>query len=338
MKVLHVIDRLETGGAEKLFVSITKLLHDKSVHVGTLLFQSGSPLEQELKNSITHHALHRKSKYNPAILYKANKICRQYDIVHTHLRHVYAYIRLAQWLFGGKYKLIVHDHAGITKEAPKRFKGIFKPRYYIGVNKEQVNWARTVIGVDHKNTYLLENTILKPAQPIKQPSNKNKALLVANIRKVKNIEFAIALCKNMDWQLDIYGNTLEPDYYDQLQQAAGSTANIHSGVTHFNNIYPDYKLAIHSSHEETGPLVLIEYLSAGLPFIAYKTGSAAEAIAAELPELFMDNFEPEQWQTRIDEITADHTMPEKMRAVYQRKFDPEVYINKCLDIYKNVHS
>lgn len=338
MKVLHVIDRLETGGAEKIFVSITRLLCDKNITVGALLFKTGSPLDEMLDSRITVHDLNRKSKYSLNSLYKAHSIYKQYDIVHAHLRHIYAYIRLAQWFFGGKYKLIVHDHAGITKEIPQRLKGIFKPRYYIGVNREQITWARSVIGVDQKNTYLLENTILKPAQPIKQPCNKNKAILVANIRKVKNIEFAIALCKKTGWQLDIYGNTLEQDYSVRLQQDTGSTATIQSGVTDFNNIYPEYKLAIHCSHEETGPLVLIEYLSAGLPFIAYKTGSAAETIATELPELFMNNFEQEQWQARIDEITADHTLPEKMRAVYQRKFDPEVYINKCLEIYKNVHS
>lgn len=338
MKVLHVIDRLEVGGAEKVFVGLTQLLAEHGITTGALVFSAGSPLDKQLDKKVKLHILNRKNKYSIRILRKAHRICKNYDIVHVHLRHVYAYMRLAQWLFGGKYKLIIHDHAGVANGIPKRFKGILKPKYYIGVNKQQIDWAVNTIGVPESSVYLLENTILPTNKAITQPCTDNKAMMVANIRKVKNIDFAIELCKKMNWSLDVYGNVLDHDYYTYLMSQTSESIKIKTGVIDFSDIYPSHKLAVHCSHEETGPLVLIEYLSVGLPFIAYQTGSAADAIAEELPQLFIQNFDANAWEQRIKEITADETLPSKMRTVYASKFNPEDYINKCLNIYKNVHS
>lgn len=340
MKILYVIDRLETGGAEKIFVSITKLLAGTEVTTGALLFSSGSTLEKELDKHVQLHVLNRTNKYNPLTLYKAHKICNNYDIVHTHLRHVYAYIRLAQWLFGGKYKLLVHDHSAITRNIPKRFSGIFKPDYYIGVNKQQTDWAASTIGIQKENTFLLENTITPTANHTNTSTEPKGIMMVANIRRAKNIAFAIELAKLINSPLHIYGNIIEQEYYNQLmrQTAGDKSIKINEGVTDFSDVYCQYRLAIHCSPAETGPLVLIEYLEAGLPFIAYKTGSAAETIAEDLPQLFMDNFEYEQWQNRITQIEADKSLPQKMKSLFEKKFSPTDYINKCLNIYKKIHS
>jgi len=340
MKVLHVIDRLETGGAENLFVTITSLLLNKNVTTGAMLFTGGSSLEKKLDKRLQLHILDRGNKFNPLTLYKAHKICSGYDIVHTHLRHVYAYIRLAQWLFNGKYKLIIHDHAAITDKTPLRLNGIFKPKHYIGVNSRQTEWAISTIGVDKENVFLLENTVAASPNTAPHTNIAKRAMIVANIRAVKNIEFAIELCKRMQWQLDIYGNIIEPEYYNRLIHQIGNddSISIRQGVTDFSGIYNEYGLAIHCSTAETGPLVLLEYLAAGIPFIAYKTGSAAEAIAEELPQLFMNDFKYENWEQRISEILSDKELSEKMKALFDKKFNPEDYISKCLDIYQSVRS
>ena len=114
--------------------------------------------------------------------------------------------------------------------------------------------------------------------------------------------------------------------------------NIIAGVTDFSGLYGQYSMAIHCSPKETGPLVLIEYLSTGLPFIAYQTGSAADTIAATFPQLFMQHFEEEQWEKRIREIIQDKELPLQMQLLYKTKFNPEDYINTCLQIYQSVRS
>jgi glycosyltransferase involved in cell wall biosynthesis len=338
MKVVHVIDRLAIGGAEKALIYATKAIADRNIHTGILLFNSGYQLEKDIDTKVILHVLNRTNKYKPATLLKAHNICKGYDIVHAHLRHVYAYIRLAQIMFGGKYKLILHDHAAITLETPLKLKGLFKPVYYIGVNTEQTYWAQRVLHVKKENIFLHENAV-EESRHLYTQSKSNKALLVGNIRSVKNIEFGIELVKGMNWALDIYGNVIEEDYRDKLLSLIGQyNIRIIEGVTDIDSRYSDYSIAIHCSPKETGPLVLLEYLSAGIPFISYKTGSAAEAIYQYLPELFMDNFEPHKWEQRINEILSDISLPVKMRMIFKNHFNTGNYVHKCLNIYKSVHS
>ena len=340
MKVLHAIDHLQAGGAERMFVTITSLLSAENVPVAALLFNSGYALDHQLDKGVRLRVLNRQSRFNPVTLYKAHKICSEYDIVHAHLRHVYAYLRLAQWLFRGKYKLLIHDHGAVVQTIPSRLKGIFRPKYYIGVNKAQVIWAKTHLGVSEDKTFLLENTIIPVAPASGINSVANKAMMIANIRRVKNIEFAIRLFQAIGWQLDIYGNIAEQEYYYELMQLINNNPRIRiiSGVTDFSGIYGQYNLAIHSAPAETGPLVLLQYLSAGLPFIAYKTGSAADRIADFLPAMLMNDFEPENWQQQINLILNDTMLPQKMRELFQQEFSPEKYIGQCLEIYKSIHS
>lgn len=340
MRVLHVIDKLNTGGAEKLFVTITQLLASKGMDVAALLFNEDGDLDTQLNTTIKLHILNRQQKFSPAKLYQAHKICSRYDIVHAHLRHVHAYIRLAQWLFRGKYKLLLHDHAAITNGVPARVKGILKPEYYIGVNTAQTKWAEESIGIDNNNVYLLENTATVSVNTSVAATRAKRAMMVANIRQVKNIEMAIALCRRMKWPLDIYGNVIEREYFDELKTQIGNddTIRIIQGITDFSDIYHRYGIAIHCSHAETGPLVLIEYLAAGLPFIAYQSGSAADAIAQSLPQLFMNTHEIAEWEQRIPEIVEDEQLSSKMKSLYSSQFNPQAYISKCLDIYQNVRS
>ena len=84
--------------------------------------------------------------------------------------------------------------------------------------------------------------------------------------------------------------------------------------------------------------MLLEYLSAGLPFIASKVGGVADAIAQYLPQLFLEDWNMDTWKEKVQQISTDEELPEQMRNVFQQHFSPEEYLNKCLQIYSIVHS
>lgn len=337
MKVLHVIDKLNVGGAEKVLLMLTGLLAKEGIDTGVLIYNEGGVLESSLHRSVKVHQLNRKNKYSIATLYNANKICCQYDIVHTHLRHVYAYIKLSKLLFGGRFELLLHDHSAPTYTAPVRLKGIFKPEWYIGVNKKLQQWANNVLHIYKERTFSLENTVM-PTGAVYKPIGNGKLIMVSNIRKEKNIEFAIEVSKSLNWPLDIYGDVKDEEYYNQLKVSGSENVKFIHGVTDFFSVYNDYELAIHTSTSETGPLVLSEYLSAGLPFVAFKVGGVAGAIAQHLPQLFMEHWDVAAWKERVLQVSADKELPEQMRNVFQQHFSPEEYLNKCLQIYSAVHS
>ena len=263
MKVLHVIDKLNVGGAEKVLLMLTRLLAEKSTDAGVLIYNKGGVLESSLHRSVKVYQLNRKNKYNIATLHKANKICCQYDIVHTHLRHVYAYIKLSKKLFGGRFKLLFHDHSAPTNTVPARLSGMFKPEWYIGVNKELEQWAKTVLHIDKERTFLLENTIM-PTKTVYKPRNNGKLIMIANIRREKNIEFAIEVSKLLNKPLDVYGDVKDEEYYGRLKSLSDGNVKYVHGVTDFNNVYNNYESAIHTSTSENRTISAIRIPVCGI--------------------------------------------------------------------------
>ncbi len=337
MKVLHVIDRLSPGGAEKIFVTLTDMLMQTDVEVAGMVFNDGYPLEEQLNEAMILHVLQRKNKYSLITLYKAHKTFSRYNIVHAHLRHVHAYVRLAQLLFRGKYKLVLHDHGQFNDKVPLRLSGVLKPNYYIGVNKQQVNKAQELLNINPDRVFLLENVINKNAAITRKTNRNKKAIMVANIRSAKNIAFAADVMKAAGIELTVYGNRQEEDYYKELKKVHPEL-NIVEGVTNLSDEYDKYQIAIHTASVETGPLVLQEYLAAGLPFITYNTGTVVEKICAEIPEFIMDDFEVNNWVKRINTIQSAEGIEERMQTAYSQYFNPEKYRDTCLEIYRRIHS
>ncbi|RYE26059.1 MAG: glycosyltransferase [Sphingobacteriales bacterium] len=337
MKVLQVIDTLHIGGAEQVVITLTNLLRQKAVPTDVLLLVDSGPLEKKLNGAHVHH-LNRTNKYSFAKLKETHNICRQYNIVHVHMRHCYAYIRLAQLVFNGKYKLIFQDHYGdinINQQIPFGLKGIFKPINYIGVSPALVQWAKEKLNIAEAKCYLLHNTVMNTIGD-HQAADNGKVMVVSNIRSTKNIEFAIDLFAGTAYQLTIYGNKENEQYYREVKASCKlRDVRIVEGQTNITSVYEGYDIAIHCSRSETGPLVLLEYMSQGLPFLAYKTGAVADVIANELPLYFINNFNKQEWLTRIKEISSvkDHSA---LVLAFQKYFSPESYINTCLQVYQNV--
>ena len=87
MRVLHVINTLRTGGAEKLVSQIVPLLVESGHQVDVFVFDGTSTFfYQVLENSGIKVISYRNgcNVYNPLIILKLIKLMRNYDIVHTH--------------------------------------------------------------------------------------------------------------------------------------------------------------------------------------------------------------------------------------------------------------
>lgn len=281
MRILQVIDKLDVGGAEKVFITLATLLKKEGVNVDALVFDGSGELMCELDNKITVHNLDRKNKYAIATLNKLNSICAAYDIVHVHMRHCFAYTALAKKLFRGKYKIVLHDHYGdidINQNVPLKLQ-LLLPDVYIGVSNTLRNWSIEKWKLAANITHVLKNTILPTSYDVKQYDTPDTCM-ISNFRKTKNIEFVISLYKKLNWPLTIYGRINDKGYYEQILSLIGDSGNIKlvTSAKGFSDIEAGHNFAIHTAASESGPLVLLEYMSAGIPFLAYNTGEVAKTI------------------------------------------------------------
>lgn len=88
MNIIHIINALEIGGAERLLVEtlpeIKQMKHDVKV---ILLYSSNSYFEKKLKqNGIEVIALnHKHEAYNICLIAKLHQLIKDADVVHSHL-------------------------------------------------------------------------------------------------------------------------------------------------------------------------------------------------------------------------------------------------------------
>ncbi|WP_276133191.1 glycosyltransferase family 4 protein [Polluticoccus soli] len=339
MKILHVIDTLNAGGAERVLVDMANMLSKAGVQIEVLLLQDGGVLEKDLAAGVSVHKLRRTNKYSLKKALATHRLCKRFDIVHVHMRHCYAYIHAVQLSFGGNYKVAFHDHygnIGIDKKIPVTLRLPSAPKFYIGVSRELCKWAAEYL--KPAKQFLLSNIIMPRHNVDHENAVGNKAIMIANIRPTKNIDFAIDLSNAMGFELDIYGQKSDVEYYDQLTSKISGNVNIRiiEGVTDFSKLYSDYSIALHTAKSETGPLVLLEYMAYGVPFVSYKTGEVAHMVSADLPDLFVDNFEVENWKDRIDKIKQNNDMPRKLQTIFRDNFSSEKYLQQCLEIYQDI--
>ena len=88
MKVLHIINALAVGGAERLLVDSLPIMKSMGVDVSVvLLVSSGSNFEEQLRDAgITVEALNlRLGEYDPRMPFWLRRYVRRADVVHVHL-------------------------------------------------------------------------------------------------------------------------------------------------------------------------------------------------------------------------------------------------------------
>ncbi|QTE23056.1 glycosyltransferase [Polaribacter cellanae] len=339
MKILQIIDRLEVGGAERVFIDLTNLLYkSKKVEVSILTFDNRGGLYKYLNPQINKIDFKRKNKFNLFTAYKLSKILRNYDILHVHMIHVFKYVKFICLIFNIKTKLVLQDHYGknsTDKKIPKYLNTFLKPKYYIGVSEELIDWAKERLNVF--NSYKLTNIVIKEKH-LEITNDKKGFVIVGNIKPIKNQLFAIQLVILMNEELTIVGKIQDYDYYNKLL-ALINKSNYKNKV-HFihdvNNVQPllsQFKLGLMTSISESGPLVLIEYLAQNLPFLSYETGEVSQNLKKEIPSFFIKNFILNEWQEKINLI---NNKTEALEELYTKHYSEKKYTNECLKIYQKI--
>lgn len=113
MRVLQVINNLDTGGAEKLLESTIPLFQDNGIEMDLLLLNGKEyPLLNKLRIKTKGQIfdLGNKSVYWPFYFLKLRKLFMAYDVVHVHLFPAQYQAALAKVLFGIKTPLIFTEH------------------------------------------------------------------------------------------------------------------------------------------------------------------------------------------------------------------------------------
>ena len=128
MKILHIINSLATGGAEKLIAETLPLYAECGVEVDLLLLNGiEHPFFKDLasKKCCRIFSLGTGSIYNPLHIFRIIPFLKKYDLVHVHLFPAQYFVVLAKIISGANTKLIFTEHS----TSNRRIRGNFLVRY-----------------------------------------------------------------------------------------------------------------------------------------------------------------------------------------------------------------
>ncbi len=347
LKILQIIDRLDAGGAERVMVDLSNILHEAGHQVTTLAILNHGELGKFLNPEIKKINLKRSGKFNLKTLKKLSAEANEHDVLHVHMRHNLKYVWLANKVFPMKATMIFHDHYGkieIDRSVDKVLYWALKKVSYIGVSQALADWAIKDVGLPPDKVHHLTNIIIQKDVPAKSRTvdGIKQLILVSNIRREKHIEFAIEVMSKLvdeaEARLTIYGKVVDQSYFQELKTLISNRdlskhINFVDDCIDIQAELSQYDFALHTAKSETGPLVLIEYLAQGLPFITYQTGEVVKQINGVLPSLIISNFEVAQWVNAL-KTHWDREMKNELIEVYNSQYSKENYYQQCLKIYQ----
>jgi glycosyltransferase involved in cell wall biosynthesis len=330
------------GGAEQVFIDILKLMQGRVEPLVLLISQTEPQQLQRIDGLANVFQLNRSSKFAITSLIKTYRIIQTVDLLHVHLRPTFRYINLVRLLTCSRKPILFHDHHHISNIGFMHqllMFNLFPIDYYLAVNQDVLLWARD--NWKFKLSGFLLN--FPPTDKTETLLNLNKSfeseldyrgfVCVGNIKKAKNQLFATLFAQELHETVVFYGNNQDIEYYNELinQNSIIVIEGENNPSVYFNN----YKFGLCTSLSESGPLVILEYFVAGLPFLSHKTGGIADVLYKYVPQYFLDTFELNDWIDRYELLNRNYKrIPfELIEKVLEKEFNREEYAHKLIDIY-----
>ncbi len=346
MRILLVYDQLNTGGTEKLFVMMANLLHHRGHHVKVIILKHPAALDFDLATEIPIVYLKRDFKFSPFKMRKFATECKSADIIHLHSYYNWRYFYLSSVFFRmGKGRMVLHEHSDL-----RNLKAIDKfvlrdIDAFIAVHPLQEYKAHEA-GIALNKIHFLPNIVQSKVRFEWTKTKKNRIIMVGNIRREKYYQLAFDILKKLPAviQLDIYGTINDAEYHKELLELLVQSRLLHrvnfiTGETNVASQFHNYDLALHTANNETGPLVVLEYLGAGLPFLISSAGQSPALISRHNPQLVISSYNTDVWAKAVgkfyemDELAAAE-LQSQMAATARKLLNVDSYYTSLLKIYK----
>ena len=294
MRVLHLIDSLQVGGAESIALNLVNALADEDLDIHLCATRKEGDLKNNLNNKVKYLFLNRKKTLDLTAFFKLKKYLKQnqIDIIHAHSTS--SFIAFMMILMGCNCKVIWHNHTG----AYTVLKGIklwvlkLSSFYFdaiISVNKDLNSWAEKKLTA--KNNYYLPNfASLDNQQKITILCGASQKIIVclAGLRAEKDHlnllrAFKIVLQELPDWSLHLVGKDYDDLYAQQVKDYIKIEhlmdkvflLGICSDIKH---ILSQTTIGVLSSKSEGLPIALLEYGLAKLPVVCTDVGECSSVI------------------------------------------------------------
>jgi glycosyltransferase involved in cell wall biosynthesis len=359
--VVHVVDTLNIGGAERVAVNLANLVPRDRYEPFLCTTRDEGPLGDYLAPDVGRLSLMRHSRLNFTSFARFRHFLdeRHLTIVHAHASSLF-FCRMAAWR-SNRVKVIWHDHYGrcdfndrpvwLYRAATRNIAGV------ITVNQKLADWCRDDLGLPAGRVWYVPNlvpecTVLSESnEPLDLPGAPGKRLVcVANLRPQKDhptLLRAMALleAEGCGAHLFLVGGSSDPGYVQQIRSMITGLGLDHA-VTCMGprqdvaRILSACDIGILSSASEGLPLSLLEYGQAGLPAVATAVGQCSEVLGEGAHGLLVPPGSPEELCNAIRRLLADsalrHNLGERFRRHVEQSYSTARIMRLICEVYETV--
>lgn len=363
MHVLHLIDSLGLGGAERMLVDIANATAATGQRVSVCVTRSQAVLAAELRDGIEVLVLDRKRRVSIGALGKLARWVRsrRVDVLHVHMRSSLSFAFALRLLFLVRTPIVFHDHYGSIEQdtsVPRWFRlGHPLIAKYVGVSDALARWARSA-GLPAEKVTTISNALdlsrltSAPAGNLREvigaPHDVPIGILVASFKREKGIDVvidAVAASKHRErMRVAIAGGGLESDFAHECRDRINrhgltDTISLLGGRDDIASLLASADFGLLGSHSESGPLVLVEYLAKALPIVSTRVGDIGKRLAAGGVPGFVEPHDPAAFASALDELLDLTPAARAARAELGRSFISSGWdicdsIPRWLDIYE----
>jgi glycosyltransferase involved in cell wall biosynthesis len=169
MRILHIINSLESGGAEKLVLDTLPLYNKMGIQVDLLVLNGADyPFMKVLKATecCSIFSLGRGSRYNPIYIFKIITYLKKYDVAHVHLFPAQYWVLLAKLVSGSKIKLVYTEHSTSSRRVRSWFFKCLDPLFYkryqkiVCITEKVADVVKKHNGLSGSNIEVINNGVL----------------------------------------------------------------------------------------------------------------------------------------------------------------------------------
>lgn len=356
MKILHIINSLHTGGAEKLISETLPLFQKEGLDVSlALLNGSCTPFYEELKNnsSIRIYNLGMGTVYNPTVILKIIPLLKKIDVIHVHLFPSLYFVALASWISKSKSSLVFTEHSTDNKRLQNKFLSTVDRAIYSRYNKiicitpQVKSVLKHKLSIRDKKLEVIENGInIKKIQGAQKADryvfnycDSDKILImVAGFREQKDHETVIRAIKLLpaEYKLLLVGDgvrrTTIEEYISSLQ--LNDRVKLLGVRTDVYSLIKMSDFSVLSSHWEGFGLAAAEAMACGVPTIASNVdglSSVVENGGILFEKGNIDDLKNKILMLENDEVYKHYS---KLGIEKAKQYDIKLMINKLQDLYK----
>src|SRR5690554_3913115 len=287
VRILQLIDSLETGGAERMAINYANTLAEVIPLSALVTTRKEGALKEQLSSKVTYLFLNKKGRLGLSAVLRLRKFILQHKISVIHAHSTSFFTAILVKLLYPKVRIVWHDHYGNSEFLDKRNARVLRVFSFlfqgiISVNLKLKEWANLTL--DFKNVIYLPNFVFfdEKNNDLKQTdlvgTQGKRIVCLANLRAQKNHSMLLKVAARLkeshsEWTFHLVGKDFEDDYSERLKieiinNQLADQVFIYGSRNDVGNILSQSDIGILTSKSEGLPVALLEYGFYSKPIIS----------------------------------------------------------------------